>query len=371
MARHDREGFEFDLRTQRFLVRRWETATGRAALAEITAGIRNGTEIRAILGGYVLEHVENSDPYGHPFYPPDAMTPDAFWVLTQDDLRGATFSNENFAKSNSLEKKDLSYGRLFKCDLTDASLERVRLSSAKVEECTLVRATLAGAIGFSTRFRKSDLRDACFWDAGLIEADFSGADLRGVYFEHGRFADMIVDYETRFDERLRTTWSTRTMAATELPELLKAIRLAYQRQEIWTLADRFLALERAAFRKAVLWPAATTPNAFARWGFDIVAAGTSGYGTLPGRVATLSALLWLGFAALFVLAMVPKPTGTYSGDVLQALYFSAVTFITLGFGDVTYTDAHPWLRALSASEAWIGAIFIALFVTTLARKAFR
>ena len=52
----------------------------------------------------------------------------------------------------------------------------------------------------------------------------------------------------------------------------------------------------------------------------------------------------------------------------NALYYSLVTFTTLGYGDM-----HPtgWLKALSALEALTGAVFMALIVAVIARKWMR
>src|SRR5215467_1706141 len=103
----DKEGFRFDLITQRFLEQRWDTPLGSKVLDEVSEGIQESVEIRGILDRYVLKHPENSDPYGHPYYPPDAMKHGQFWVLTQDDLRGATFRGKDFTNTASLEVKAL------------------------------------------------------------------------------------------------------------------------------------------------------------------------------------------------------------------------------------------------------------------------
>ena len=60
--------------------------------------------------------------------------------------------------------------------------------------------------------------------------------------------------------------------------------------------------------------------------------------------------------------------GSYIGTLLNTLYYSLVTFTTLGYGDM-----HPtgWLKALSALEALTGAVFMALIVAVIARKWMR
>ncbi|WP_297514406.1 potassium channel family protein [Thermococcus sp.] len=63
-----------------------------------------------------------------------------------------------------------------------------------------------------------------------------------------------------------------------------------------------------------------------------------------------------------------QPYGSWFGTFLNALYYSLVTFTTLGYGDM-----HPtgWLKALSALEALTGAVFMALIVAVIARKWMR
>jgi len=56
-------------------------------------------------------------------------------------------------------------------------------------------------------------------------------------------------------------------------------------------------------------------------------------------------------------------------QIKSSVYFSFVTFTTLGLGDI-----HPendWGRTLICCEAVIGAFLIALFVVVFARKMMR
>ncbi len=52
-------------------------------------------------------------------------------------------------------------------------------------------------------------------------------------------------------------------------------------------------------------------------------------------------------------------------DWWDSLYFSVVTFTTLGYGDLHPTES---LRLLAAGEALAGAFLMAMFVVILARK---
>jgi len=69
-----------------------------------------------------------------------------------------------------------------------------------------------------------------------------------------------------------------------------------------------------------------------------------------------------------IVALNPDNPGSVMGTLLNALYYSLVTFTTLGYGDMHPTS---WLKALSAIEALTGAVFMALIVAVIARKWMR
>jgi len=60
--------------------------------------------------------------------------------------------------------------------------------------------------------------------------------------------------------------------------------------------------------------------------------------------------------------LINKTTNYY----IDCLYFSAITFTTLGYGD--FRPLEGWGRILAGSEAFIGAFMMALFVYTFARR---
>ena len=87
---------------------------------------------------------------------------------------------------------------------------------------------------------------------------------------------------------------------------------------------------------------------------------------LPGIVATLVVLLILGYALLYWPHL---PSGfnvqekAQSARGIEALYFSGITFTTLGYGDIAPRSAP--MRLLALSEALTGFGFISLAVTYL------
>ena len=63
--------------------------------------------------------------------------------------------------------------------------------------------------------------------------------------------------------------------------------------------------------------------------------------------------------------------GEESTDWFDSLYFSVVTFTTLGFGDIRPDPGIWWVKAVAMGEALCGAILMALFVLVLGRKMMR
>ena len=248
------EGYKFDLVTQRFLVSRWNTELGKQVRSQVIDGLKNWIVIRSILDPYVLDHPDNIEPDGYPYYPPDAMQKNSFWLLTHDDLRGISFYNDDFSGSHSFEKKKLNYSSFYKCNLTGTDLEVTDLSFARFEKCKLDKAILSYSNGFSTHIVNCSARDACFWVCRFRDCDFSGTDFRGTYFEDMVLEDIKVNYRTRFDFELNRVWEERTMPLEQMPDIMRSIRVAYEKAELWSLMDRFLLREKTEQRKRLLWP---------------------------------------------------------------------------------------------------------------------
>ena len=105
---------------------------------------------------------------------------------------------------------------------------------------------------------------------------------------------------------------------------------------------------------------------FWRWLFDAtILRRVFGYGERPLRVF-LSSLLLICACGVLYLGGGLRENGVESAcgieRVLSSLYFSFVTFTTLGYGDI-----HPigWCRLLAGVEAFIGALMMAAFTISL------
>ncbi|MFT5730783.1 MAG: hypothetical protein ACI8PB_004973 [Desulforhopalus sp.] len=360
----------FVLVTQRFLINRWETPIGKQVFKEIIDGIKRGADVRSVLDPYVLDHVESSDPYGHPHYPKSEMGEESFWVLTQDDLRGIHVYNEVFSDKAWFGSKSLNYARFYNCTLSGARFERTSLTRTMFEKCNLKNAGLEIAGGYNTRFTDCNMKQACFYDASLIETDFSGADLTGAYFEKAYFNKIIVNYNTIFGPNIERTHQARELPREQEPEIFKAFRIAYANAELWNTADKFLYKERSSNRKYILWPKIKSDkkkSAYVIWLKEYLWDFAAGYGVRPYKIWIAGFLVALVFAGIYYFAGNPCNEAGFP----TSLYFSFTTFATLGYGDLSYSASRWFMRLISTAEAWLGAVLISTFVAVMARKILR
>ena len=94
-----------------------------------------------------------------------------------------------------------------------------------------------------------------------------------------------------------------------------------------------------------------------------------GYGERPVRVLVASALIIFICAIVYSQPgwLVYNRPGPYEPSFLQGLYFSVITFTTLGYGDF-YPAAESFCRQLAMVEAISGGFLMALFVVCLAKR---
>jgi len=117
-------------------------------------------------------------------------------------------------------------------------------------------------------------------------------------------------------------------------------------------------------------------NIITKW----IAKRCSGYLLLPCRILGTMAAIIIFFSYLYIVFALNVPgrlvfsngEPIFQNGVLygigRSLYFSIVTFSTLGYGDI-----HPvgLLKGFAAVEAFLGLVVMGVFVVSLARKLFR
>jgi len=93
-----------------------------------------------------------------------------------------------------------------------------------------------------------------------------------------------------------------------------------------------------------------------------------GYGERPVRVLVAGALIIVACAFFYSQpGSLIYREGTVEPSFFQGLYFSTITFTTLGYGDF-YPSAHGLCRQIAMAEAATGGCLMALFVVCLAKR---
>ncbi|MBA7583025.1 hypothetical protein ES708_24963 [subsurface metagenome] len=131
---------------------------------------------------------------------------------------------------------------------------------------------------------------------------------------------------------------------------------------------------------------------FIKWLWSCFCNAIYGYGEKPWNVVISAGIIMIFFALLFSSIGISNPeiidlkgitVNQNTGNIVDSaskgllrnnvvrnfpdsLYFSLITFTTLGYGD--FRPLEGWGRILAGSEAFIGAFMMALFVYTFARR---
>ncbi|WP_254768361.1 pentapeptide repeat-containing protein [Salinilacihabitans rarus] len=267
--------------------------------------------------------------------------------------------------------------RLIGADFTGAILRGVDFTGADLRRSTfrdvdLRRATFERAVVEDALFVNADLREATFLDARLDRTLFSDAPMDretafGDRLVYERLIDEADDREAVIDFADGATWTYRELQRIFDENALPDRSIEYYRREMDL--RRRVAWKTGAYRRAI-------KLAGSHW--------LMRYGTSPWRVVASSLVLILVCALLYPLTGGIREVGvdtaiTYSlEDPTQAslaallsvffrsLYFSIVTFATLGYGDIQPIGTVA--RTIAGVESLLGSLLMALLVFVLTRS---
>lgn len=287
------------------------------------------------------------------------------------DLSGANVSHASLNSAN-LKDADLSNARLIHTDLSLASLENASLTNADLRGAELYGTNLSGANLFNADFRGAKLYGAnlngvknlryAMFDSVVVEEVVGDRLVR-----EGKFEEAIESYNRAIDvylllKKLFTENGVYDTAATysigEWRVRGKIQRIGYK--AIGSKHVKSFLPIGARLRKR--WVAMI--EGYARWLFNRFLYHTSSYGESPLRVFLTTLVVVFLYAVLYWFLGAVEGASTF----LENLYFSLVTFTTVGYGDyVPKTSYH----LLAVSEAFLGAFMMAFFVVVLSRKLIR
>ena len=242
--------------------------------------------------------------------------------------------------------------RLINCDLSRASLRYGHL----------YRLDLSGS-----RLLKANFASANLHRADLAGCNLLGVNLKNTLLEHVHWGEKMYQ-EQQADEHPEQA----VELYQEAEETARNIRRHCEHQGMMSVAGRFYYRERVFHRRQM---PRFSHQRLLSWLVD----KTSGYGESPLRVVTFSLGLILSCSFLYLFSGLNSGGTVLKFDQslgfvtnlyywLDCLYFSVVTFTTLGYGDVTPTGLS---RIVAACEAFTGSFSLALFVVLFVRKMIR
>jgi uncharacterized protein YjbI with pentapeptide repeats len=272
--------------------------------------------------------------------------------------------------------------------LVGVDLSGIKLKSSKIRDIYLRGSNLAGAKFFLCDLRNSNLQNSNFQGASLQgcdlkEADLSRCNLKDTRLSRANLQRAILE---------GAIWNHRYICIEEKEkdsrsaiDVYREIKNNYSNSGNGELAGAFYYREMEVKRK-------TGGSMIPRVSLTLFWL-TCGYGERPFRVVACAAFITIFLALIYMLTpMLDALTYQYftSGvfsinDHIQALqfgkswtsnamnignaiYFSTVTFTTLGYGDYLPIGL---AKIFSALEAFLGAFMLALFVFVFTRKMLR
>jgi len=262
-----------------------------------------------------------------------------------------------------------------------AHLEGVKLHSDDgfdLSKAKLFRAHLQGAKMFNINLQNADLLKADLSGANLNESRMRGANILGTVLQGARLErvdwgdDCVQEREAR--ELQRAGKRDEALASFEqAEEVYRSLRQAYDSAGRFEDAGNFFRMEMTMRR--MLMPPWSMGRIWSKV-VDLFCA----YGESPPRVIGFSVLINLLCAIAYFVIGIRSPEGPLRLDLqagfadnvvayLNCVYYSIVTFTTLGYGDITPTAGV--LRGLAALQAFTGAFMMAMFVAVFGKKMTR
>jgi hypothetical protein len=267
-------------------------------------------------------------------------------------LRGADLHDVNLTFGDTTRNVNLKHADLSRANLTDA-----HLFNADFRGANLMKAHLGGA----------NLNNAHFEDANLLGAELEGARLERVRWGRHLHQESLAHRahrEGREEEALNLY--------AEAEEVYRYLIRVNESLGHNAMAGHYYHKEKV-MRRMQMRPWSR------EWAWSKLVDLLCGYGEETDRVIAFSLLVILGCAVGYFLLGVHGPEGplVFNSSLGLArnlytlgdcIYYSVITFTTVGYGDITPIG---FARPLAMLEAFTGAFSISLFVVVFVRKMMR
>ena len=246
-----------------------------------------------------------------------------------------------------------------------------------LSECDLYRANLKGAHLFNLTLKNGSLMKANMTECNLHCANLEGTNLLGTKLEHSRIDNLSVGKQLLQEgiaQQKRKEHDSESALDNfeQSEEIYRNLRKRAEDQGLFQLAGQF------GYKELIMRRFQLKPWSF-KWIFSMLVDKLCGYGEKPENTVIFSMVLIFLSAIMYFLFGVNHGDEVLQIDFSQSflsnvttflmtLYYSVVTFTTLGYGDITPFGI---TRLFAALEAFIGSFTIALFVVVFVKRMTR
>lgn len=281
-------------------------------------------------------------------------------------LKGLTAPSINLLHAN-LKNANLSSANLAGANFSDADLSGADFMGSDLSGCDFI-----GTDCINAAFMMADLSKVRLWHADMTGADFAESNLQNADFLNAVLYETNLYHanlkEARFLTRENFKGDRNKEGVNE--KGYKTARESYANlKQHFIVNARYNDVSWASYNEnrmelRRLWKEK-------RLGFlpFLLMGLLCGWGERPLR-ATISAVSIISIYALvfFILkSITPASSNTYTPSFPDYIYYSTVTFTTLGYGDFLPKEA-AFYKLLAGSEAFIGIFMMGLFVFSLGRR---
>lgn len=263
-----------------------------------------------------------------------------------------------------------------KTNLADLNLvNRGSKVGYQCREADFYRADLSDAHFFGLDLRGSSLMKCKLVSANLHCARLEGCNLLGADLSRARLENIDWGSELKQERQAREAKQKGDLHKAEslwqeVEEVCRGIRKQCEKQGLFETAGMF-------FKKEMRFRRYQMPKMSMQRVLSKLVDSFCGYGEDPLRVVLFSIFLILACASAYFFLDTTSANPIYADmtgwkfylfEFLNAVYFSVVTFTTLGYGDISPVGMARFIAAL---EAFLGSFTMALFVVVFVKKMTR
>ncbi|EEX91575.1 kef-type K+ transporter NAD-binding component [Vibrio orientalis CIP 102891 = ATCC 33934] len=272
--------------------------------------------------------------------------------------------------------KPLDGFQLAKTNLEDLNLvNRGSKEGYLCRDVDFYRANLTDAHFFGLDLRGSSLMKAKLIGANLHCAKLDNCNLLGASLSRAKLENIEWGGDLKQERAARRAIrghkrKESVMYCQEAEEVCRNIRKQCEKQGLFEMAGDF-------FKREMRFRRYQMPLFSVRRGISKLVDVFCGYGEDPIRVVGFSIFLILVCALAYFFLDTTGGHPVYEGvsgwkfyalEFFNSLYFSVVTFTTLGYGDISPVGL---ARFIAACEAFLGSFTMALFVVVFVKKMTR